>query len=121
MTQPVSPGDPMELVASEWNEIRRRVLPASGIGIGAGGWIPDMLIAKAPSGGIAARSGTTCGSATCDVYTLDDSDDLTVTDRTVVVKNISGTAVSANAWLIVAPEFTRRAYIVIVESCEPAS
>lgn len=121
MTQPVSPGDPMEIVASEWNEVRRRVLPASGIGIGSGGWMTEILFAKTGSGGIPARSGDTAGSATCTVYTLDDSDVLTPTDRTVIVKNNSGTAVAANTHITIATEGTRRAFTILVESCEPAS
>jgi len=113
MTQPVSPGDPMEIVASEWNEVRRRVLPASGIGIGSGGWITEVLLAKVGNGGIPARSGTTVGSATVTVYTVDDSDILTATDRTVVVKNTSESDIPEDTWIIIASEFTRRSYVVV--------
>lgn len=121
MTQPVSPGEPLEIVANEWNEIRRRVLPGGGLLNAPGGWMTEVLLAKAPSGGIPARNGTTAGSATVTVYTLSDSDVLTATDRTVVCKNISGTAVAADAWIVIAPEYTRRAYVVLVESCDEAS
>ncbi len=60
-------------------EVVRRVLPASYGTLGArGGYTSsgnDVFIAKTPGGGIPASSGTTPGSAVCDIYYIDDAGD----------------------------------------------
>ena len=43
----------------------------------------------------------------CNYMEFEGIDAIEGTYTIVVVKNISGTAVSANAWIIIAPEFTR--------------
>lgn len=57
--------------------------------------------AKAPSGGVAAKSGNTPGSATCTLYTWDGTSEVLGTN-TVTVKNSYATAVGANKdiWIV---------------------
>lgn len=60
-----------------------------------------VYIAKAPSGGIAAMSGTTPGSATCTLYKFNSSNVLTVTSpaQTLTVFNTSMSAIVGDAFL----------------------
>lgn len=63
------------------------------------------IIAYTPSGGIAARSGTSPGKATCDVYRIDDSETLVnVKDNegnneSVTVYHIGSSAVQGNTYI----------------------
>lgn len=66
-----------KLVLQVINELVRQ-----GYAIKSGQGGPDRwqrnngIIAKTPAGGIAARSGTTCYSESCEVYRINDSDTL---------------------------------------------
>ena len=79
-----------------------------------------VAIAKAPVGGIPARSATTPGSATCTFWEIASGPTLTATSVTETVYNISGTAVAANAYIVVNREYISGEWIVVMESCEPA-
>lgn len=79
-----------------------------------------VAIAKAPVGGIPARSGTTPGSATCTFWEIGSGPTLAATSVSETVYNISGTAVAANAFITVNREYVSGTWIVIMESCEPA-
>lgn len=90
---------------------------------GNAGGLPEqrrVAIAKAPSGGIPARSGTTPGSATCTFWEIGTGPTLAATSVSETVYNISGTAVAANALITVNREYISGLWIVIMESCEPA-
>ena len=118
------PGDPLSISAREWNEIRKLAPKGQGGSTGAGvknPWFPELYYARAPVGGIPARVGIVLGSALCDIYERNNDDELVDTGRNETVYNVSGTAVEASAWLIVATDSRRRDFVVIVESCEPAS
>jgi len=79
-----------------------------------------VALAKAPVGGIPARSGTTPGTATCTFLEITTSPTLATTAVSETVYNISGTAVSANAYIFVNREYISGKWVVIMESCEPA-
>lgn len=68
---------------------------------GSGGSVAPQLFAgyiiKAPTGGIAGRSGTTVTFEDCDVYYIDGTT-LTSSGDTVPVGNMSATAVASEAW-----------------------
>ena len=68
-----------------------RIVRAGG---GGGG-----IICMTPSGGIAARSGTTCGTATCNTYTISVSDVLTATGSTEEVNNIFSSAIAGSVYI----------------------
>ena len=72
------------------------------------------IVFKAPVGGIAARSGTTLGSATCAIWTLSSS---TISDstKTDTVYNVSSSAVGASKYGIALR--VEDVWMVIVESC----
>jgi len=89
---------------------------------------PECFIAKSPSGGIAARSGTTVSGEECDLYRTAEavgttdrtlsamylSDGMTPNTRTVY--NFSSEAVSANAWIIISRD-KLGTWWVIAEEC----
>lgn len=60
----------------------------------------SSVIAKAPSGGIPARSGTTLGKATCTVQAIDKSTDAISDGQSEVVYNLSETAIPADSYVI---------------------
>ena len=82
----------------------RKLLPSAGVV--QNGQILTSIIAKAPGGGIPARSTTTPGSATCAAYYIDtagptltaipDSGGVGVS---VTVYHLGATAVAADAWI----------------------
>lgn len=101
----------------------RNLARAQGQGGGGAKVIPEqrrVAIAKAPSGGIPARSGTTPGSASCTFWEIGTGPTLAATSVSETVYNISGTAVAANALITVNREYLSGLWIVIMESCEPA-
>lgn len=67
---------------------------------------PRAIIAKTPGGGIAARSGKTPGSATCDIFYIDTSGTATLTDSTYneTVYNLTDTAIPGDAYIHVGQE-----------------
>jgi hypothetical protein len=101
----------------------RDLVRAPGNSQGGGDPLPEqrrVALAKAPSGGIPARSGTTPGSATCTFWEIATGPTLTATSISETVYNVSGTAVAANAIITVNREYITGKWIVIMESCEPA-
>jgi hypothetical protein len=81
-----------------------------------------VFVCKTPVGGIPARSGTTVGSATCDVYYINDSNVLTQyseggVNMTIVVKNLSTTAVAGSVYIIPAQERVTGRYVAVWEDC----
>ena len=60
---------------------------------------------QTPSGGIAARSGTTCGSAACTPYYIDSTGEIAeLTDndgasQTITVYNVFGSAIAGSAYI----------------------
>lgn len=62
---------------------------------------PYVYVAKAPGGGIAARSGTTLSYADCDVYELIGGELTAVPGLTQRVWNLSDSAVDADTWVLV--------------------
>lgn len=113
------PGDPLEISAREWNQVRAATLGLDGIRDAGGRFIPEVLIAKTGLAGIPARIGTTVGSAEVTVYSIDSDNELASTTRTATCKNISGTAVEAETYIVMAREWGSRVFVVVVESCEP--
>jgi hypothetical protein len=75
-------------------------------------------IAKAPVGGIPARSGNTPGSAVCSLVSIETGPTLTVGSVQETVYNISATAVSANTWIFINREYITGKWVVVMESCE---
>lgn len=79
--------------------------PPAKIGTLSGPPATPGYIFQTPSGGIAARSGTTCGSAACTPYYIDPSGAITeLTDnggssQTQTVYNIFATAIGGSAYI----------------------
>ena len=79
------------------------------------------IIAKAPGGGIAARSGTTVSSASCTVWRINDSDTLVnVKDNSnsnlsVDVYHLGSTAVAADAYIQAA--WINGKWVAMMEDC----
>lgn len=85
-----------DLLMAHWSEQRGMFLPTS--------HAMHYNIAKAPTGGIPAISGTTPGSAVCDIYHIVEGVLEAVTDDqdeqvTRTLYNLSGVAVTASAWV----------------------
>jgi hypothetical protein len=76
-----------------------------------------MLLAKTSAPGIPARSGTTAGSATVTIYTIDTSNVLSASTRTETAVNLTEAAVNGDTFIVIAREWGSRAWIVIVEDC----
>ena len=72
------------------------------------------LVCVTPSGGIAARSGTTVSSATCVVWKRSSST-LSATSSSVTVFNLSTTAVAGNAYIVADP--TNIGLVAVWEDC----
>lgn len=60
-----------------------------------------LILAMTPSGGIAARSGTTVSSATCNYYRMQNGT-LSSASGTITVYNLSTTAVGGSKYIIAA-------------------
>jgi hypothetical protein len=74
----------------------------------------DGFLAKTPSGGIPALSGTTPGSASCTLGWFDGSAIQTTTD-TLTIYNIGTTAVAGNKWCLI--NWFDSTPFVVVEPC----
>ncbi len=95
--------------------------PASGLELhrGKGGIFlrvrsREKLMGKTGGGGIGARSGTTCGSATVELYGLDKDAGLIDLGISETAYNYSGTAVAANKYCTL----TRINGILLVDGSE---
>lgn len=72
-------------------------------------------ILKTPGGGIAARTGVACGSATCTEYYVDGSGDIVVTGGSYTVFNIFGSAIGPDAYITA--KLVRGKWIADAEDC----
>lgn len=111
------PGDPLQISAREWNEIRRKnTTKAQGGSTSTPSknpWFPEIYFAKVPVGGIPARVGIVLGSATCELYTRNADDELVSMGRSEVVWNAGGSDVQEDEYIIVATEGSRRDFVVV--------
>ena len=73
------------------------VLKVFAQGVGAGS--SDSKIVQTPGGGIAARSGTTVGSASCTEFKIDSGTTLATNTNTITVKNIWPFAIPASMYI----------------------
>ena len=81
-----------------------------------------VLLCQAPAGGISARSGTTCGKATCKVKYIDSSDviqqyQVNGSDVEIEVFNWAGTAVGASSYIKATQEQASGKWTIISEDC----
>lgn len=114
------PGDPLEISANEWNELRR-MLPRTSLSGVSRPFVTEIYIAKAPITGIPARVSDAMGYAECEFFSRSTAGLLESTGRSEICYNFSGSAIAGSAWIIVGTEYTRRDFIVIAESCEEQS
>ena len=75
------------------------------------------FVCKTPSGGIPARVNDTPGSATCDVYGLDSSGDLTSQGFSLTILNLAGSAVAGDTYIMVKREDATGSFFVDLEDC----
>ena len=107
------PGDPLNISAREWNDLRKLVPKSTGGSNTArlSHWSLEIYFAKTPSGGIPARVGVALGSATCEIYERDADDELVGTGRDETVWNI-GDEIEGDTYIVIATESRRRDFIV---------
>ena len=87
------------------------------IGGGGGGTGGEHgVIIKTPAGGIAARSGTTVSSASCDVFSIVGTT-LTDTGNNIDVFNISIFAVGASKYGLAKKEYATGKWVIDFEDC----
>ena len=86
------------------------------IGGGASGGSEHGVIIKTPAGGIAARSGTTVSSASCDVFSIVGTT-LTDTGNNIDVFNISIFAVGASKYGLAKKEYATGKWVIDFEDC----
>ena len=108
-----------QLVANEARRAVRTVRPTRDTGVAP----QAIYLAKSPAGGIPAMSGSTPGSATCDVYRINDDGDVEVVtdsqDETVQITayNLSTSAVAASTFIHTKQEIVSGANLVDFEDC----
>lgn len=100
--------------------VRNEVFPTRRAGgSGGGGSGPSSqhgVIIKTPSGGIAARSGTTVSSASCDVFSIVGTT-LTDTGNNIDVYNISISPVGASKYGLAKKEYATGKWVIDFEDC----
>jgi len=85
--------------------------------VGGGGSSGEHgVIIKTPAGGIAARSGTTVSSASCDVFSIVGTT-LTDTGNNIDVYNISISAVGASKYGLAKKEYATGKWVIDFEDC----
>ena len=87
-------GDSQELLRLLGGRYAPEVMQAKNIPL------DKLLVVMTPSGGIAARSGTTCGTADCTVQVVNYDGAITATTRTVKVCNLSTSAIGGSAYIM---------------------
>jgi hypothetical protein len=100
----------------------RDTVRGSGEIIGQDDQLPEqrrVAIARAPSSGIPARSGTTPGTASCTFLEIATGPTLATTTISETVYNVSGLAVEANSYIFVNREYVSGKWVIVMESCEP--
>jgi hypothetical protein len=98
---------------------RAEIIPGrQPIGGGGGGGSSGGhgVIVKTPAGGIAARSGTTVSSASCDVFSIVGTT-LTDTGNNIDVFNISISAVGASKYGLAKKEYATGKWVIDFEDC----
>jgi hypothetical protein len=85
------------------------------IGGGGGGGEHGVII-KTPAGGIAARSGTTVSSASCDVFSIVGTT-LTDTGNNIDVFNISISSVGGSKYGLAKKEYATGKWVIDFEDC----
>lgn len=85
------------------------------VGGGSGGGEHGVII-KTPSGGIAARSGTTVSSASCDVFSIVGTT-LTDTGNNIDVFNISISSVGGSKYGLAKKEYATGKWVIDFEDC----
>jgi hypothetical protein len=86
----------------------------------SGLWMPSMEVQTAiakTTGGISARSGTTAGSGTVDVYYLTSAGVLTNTGKTVSAYNIAGGNVNGSTFITIKRVEGSPFWVVDMEDC----
>jgi hypothetical protein len=94
----------------------RDLVRAPGNSQGGGDPLPEqrrVAIAKTPSGGIAARSGTTPGSATVTLCLIDGTNGITTTSISETAYNIGGTPVEGEIYVPISREYIGGTWIVV--------
>lgn len=86
------------------------------IGGGGGGGGEHGVIIKTPAGGIAARSGTTVSSASCDVFSIVGTT-LTDTGNNIDVFNISISSVGGSKYGLAKKEYATGKWVIDFEDC----
>ena len=86
-----------------------------GGGSGGGGGEHGVII-KTPAGGIAARSGTTVSSASCDVFSIVGTT-LTDTGNNIDVFNISISSVGGSKYGLAKKEYATGKWVIDFEDC----
>ncbi len=98
---------------------RAEIIPGrQPVGGGGGGGSSSQhgVIIKTPVGGIAARSGTTVSSASCDVFSIVGTT-LTDTGNNIDVFNISIFAVGASKYGLAKKEYATGKWVIDFEDC----
>jgi hypothetical protein len=89
--------------------------PGVGGGSGGGGGEHGVII-KTPAGGIAARSGTTVSSGSCDVFSIVGTT-LTDTGNNIDVFNISISSVGGSKYGLAKKEYATGKWVIDFEDC----
>lgn len=85
-------------------------------GGGGGGGGEHGVIIKTPSGGIAARSGTTVSYGSCDVFSIVGTT-LTDTGNNIDVYNVSISPVGASKYGLAKKEYATGKWVIDFEDC----
>lgn len=94
--------------------VRSLLKPKSVAHIFAGaGTTAGVKIVQTPGGGIAARSGTTVGSATCTEYKINSGTTLATNTSTVTVKNIWPFAIPASMYIMAVKETISSEWVAV--------
>jgi hypothetical protein len=112
MSEFAFPGDPLEIKASEWNQVRRQTKPNSSQAVSVSQWMPESYWAIVTTE-VTARSGTTLGVGAAELYTRNDSNQLISRDVIVSVYNADVDVIEVGAVVFVSREYSRRDFCVI--------
>jgi len=112
MSEFAFPGDPLEIKASEWNQVRRQTKPNSSQAVNVSQWIPEAYWAIVTTE-VTARSGITLGAGEAELYTRNDSNQLVSKNVIVAVYNADVDIIEVGATIFVLREYSRRDFCVI--------
>ena len=77
-----------------------------------------VAIAIAPVGGVPARSSNIPGTALITLCKIDGTNGIVTTSVEETAYNLSGLAVTGNAYIVVNREYISGKWVVVMESCE---